>query len=479
MTGPKNGKVKVAAAKRTKVIVEQAPKKKKAKKSKTSGTLKNWGGAIGGYFGGTPGAMIGQAAGSLISKITGFGDYKVNKNSLIQGNTVPSFSTSGDGMVLSHSEMIGDVQGSVGFALTSFQLNPGLLQTFPLLSRIAESFEEYEMDGLVFMYRPSSGSAVSSTSSALGVVILATDYDAINPPFQNKQQMESYEYATSTVPFTGCIHPVECARAKNVLDNLYVRAGPQPPGSDIRLYDMGNFQIATQGMQSVYTVGELWVSYNCRFRKPRLSGNIYNSQHLRSITLPSGTANDQLLFGTDPPYHHETLDSDQEFYAIAVANRAFGIKIKQVGVYILYVRTNFTTSTVGPAYVLTAGSNITLAQPYIFEGNQSGFVNSNTNFRTMSMTAVTVTSAGITSNNDVAYTMNAAIGTAGDTDFQIWRIGTTAPLLLSELPAQFTSLSLTDGAKVLSGAKSPDPFDRPIMAEMKEQTDRGWFSIGR
>lgn len=295
----------------------------------------------GNYLGGPLGGAVGLAAGKLISSITGFGDYRVNSNTITAGNSVPTFKQGGHGVRMCHREFISDVTGSVEFKNTSYSINPGLPRSFPWLSLMGDHFEEYEMKGLVFEYRPSSGSAVSSTSSALGVVVMATDYDPVNDPFPNKQVMESYEFSNSTVPFNGCMHPVECARGRNVMDNLYLRKDDtELVDQDRRFYDMGNFQIATVGMQSSYVVGELWVSYDCIFKKPRLPISLSTPciKYAYVVENPEGSTGSQILGpggGLLIPSSTLTIDD--------VAPFSNGVIIKKSGTYYL-------TLTLGPLY---------------------------------------------------------------------------------------------------------------------------------
>jgi hypothetical protein len=186
-------------------------------------------------------------------------------------NQAPSFRPTVDGVRVTHREYLGDVVGSVGFSMpTAYPINPGMAVTFPWLSTISSAFEEYSFEGLVFEYKTTSGSAVSASSAALGAVIMATNYDVADANFISKQDMESYEFAVSVVPFQNCLHPVECNPSRNVLGRQYTRFGAVG-SEDLRFYDMGNFQLATQGMQSVYTCGELWVTYDIRLLKPRIN----------------------------------------------------------------------------------------------------------------------------------------------------------------------------------------------------------------
>jgi len=84
--------------------------------------------------------------------------------------------------------------------------------------------------------------------------------------------MENYEFGASVKPSCSLMHPIECAKAQSVLGDLYVRATPGvPAGSDRRLYDFGNFQIASNGCQGTsVNLGELWVTYEIELFKPKV-----------------------------------------------------------------------------------------------------------------------------------------------------------------------------------------------------------------
>jgi hypothetical protein len=252
--------------------------------------------ALGHAVFGPIGGKLGGFAGSMIDVITGHGGYKIRSNSIMNGQSIPSFQSGGDGTRVCHREYIADIAGSIAFSDVVYPLNPGISTTFPWLSQIAAQFEEYQMNGLVFEYRPTSGTAVSANSAALGVVNIATNYDALEAPFDNKQQMDSYEYSSSTVPFEPMVHGVECARGLTPLHTMYIRtAAIAATNTDLRFYDMGFTQVATSGLQSAYTVGELWVSYDVTFRKPRLAtvaeadtGGAYD--HWASSAISTATA---------------------------------------------------------------------------------------------------------------------------------------------------------------------------------------------
>lgn len=249
------------------------------------------------------GARLGAAAGNILQKgfkkLTGFGDYKESGRPLNMGGDVPQFANSGGAgqagsIRVQHREFIQDIQGSTAFAIQSFVLNPGLNDTFPWLDAVANNFEQWRLRGAAFVFKATSGTAVASTNTALGTVIMATQYNAYASPFQNKQQMENYQFAQSGVPFNDITHYIECAPSQTTISNLYVRSGSVPANQDARLYDMGVFYLATVGMQAATTIGELWVTYDIELLKPRIitgsGGNIVLTDHFNLGTTPTPTA---------------------------------------------------------------------------------------------------------------------------------------------------------------------------------------------
>lgn len=258
-----------------------APRKPRApRKPKSNGFGQAVGSALGSMLGGSPGAAIGAAVGGgaeeLVRKITGFGDYKVNHNSLVTDvDTVPMFKPGQRATMVRHREFIQDIVTSStpgAFNIDSFPINPAMPETFPWLCEIAEQFEEYRIHGMVFEYKTTSSDALNSTNTALGTVVLATQYNSLSAAFLNKQQMENYEFACSTKPSCSVLHPIECDKFQTPAEVLYTRNSVVNNSGDIRLYDMGRFSIATVGFQGAsVNIGELWVSYDIEFLKPRMS----------------------------------------------------------------------------------------------------------------------------------------------------------------------------------------------------------------
>lgn len=229
-------------------------------------------------LGGTIGAHLGHGLHQVIKALTGFGDYEVESNSLMPsslGGDPPIVkNTANNSHIVHHREYIGDVYASTAFQVTTYPINPGIIGTFPWVQQQADSYEQYKFRGLVFEFKSMSSDAVLSTSasSALGTVVMSTQYNVYDTPFTDKRTMENYEYANSCKPSCSMMHPIECKMSQTTVSELYVRQGSVSQG-DLRLYDLGNFSIAVQGMQNTQpnqVIGELWCSYELEFFKPKL-----------------------------------------------------------------------------------------------------------------------------------------------------------------------------------------------------------------
>lgn len=251
-----------------------APKKSKSsnKKPPSLGRALLTAGLSGlGGLAGPIGAKIGGSLGDWGANILGMGDYKVEENTLLSGNGVPSMHNSGArSMRVKHREFLGDITGSSAFTTRSFTIQPGSSNTFPWLSRMAELFQSYRIHGMVFTFNSTSADALNSVNTALGTVIMSTQYNVSQPPFTSKAEMEQYEYTVAGRPSRNLTHIIECDPSLQVMDHLFCRSGALPAGQDYQFYDWGTFQFATVGMQAAATIGELWVSYDIEFFKPRI-----------------------------------------------------------------------------------------------------------------------------------------------------------------------------------------------------------------
>lgn len=170
--------------------------------------------------------------------------------------------------VVEEDEFIGAVNGSVGFAVTSYALNPGQVGTFPWLSVQAAQWEKYRFDYLEFYYKREVSEF--ATNGTTGKVILGVDFDASDPAPSSKQQIEDSDPRVDGMPCENLRLPLSGKQLHPLTPVSYVRSGGLPGSSDIKTYDVGNFNIATQGCQNTSEIGELRVRYRVSFSIPIL-----------------------------------------------------------------------------------------------------------------------------------------------------------------------------------------------------------------
>lgn len=319
------------------------------------GTLAAAGGAIGGMYGRPD---VGAGLGLAASKILGFGAYKVKRNSMIdEGQSPANMHSTNSTARIRHREYICDIVSSATantFQSQVFNINPGLENTFPWLAPVANQYEQYEIKGMVFEFKSLYADAIASSAanSTLGGVVMSTNYNSVAAPWTSKQQMENTEFTTSAKPSISFYHPIECAPNQTTVQNLYVRSAAPPLNADLRMYDMGLFQIATFGIASAsVVVGELWCTYEVELYKP-IAQSIEGQNVQTDMFDISGTINNTNVFGTV-----RTLKSGSSIGGDITANNVYNFPDSAPTGYYFVSLTGDSTTSPGPS-VLTSISAV-------------------------------------------------------------------------------------------------------------------------
>jgi len=224
-----------------------------------------------------PAYNFGYALGSKIKEITGFGAYHVRSNVLM--GQVPQVSNPSDvegGLVISHREYLGDVITSAtpgAFSIQDFVINPGTARTWEWLAQIAVNYEQWKPQGILFAFKSTSADALNSTNTALGTVIMATQYNPYNGDFKTAAEMMSYEYSTSGRPSEDIIHMIECDPHQGAISTFFTQTKniSLSADGDRRFLQLGKFYLATTGFQGAkVNIGQLWVTYQICLLKPKL-----------------------------------------------------------------------------------------------------------------------------------------------------------------------------------------------------------------
>nr|AQU11706.1 capsid protein [Cruciviridae sp.] len=312
------------------------------------------GAIFGGPGGAALGGSIGSQAGSLLGKITGLGDYKIkyntlakNSTKLLSGDSVPAVQNTHTGVRICHREYITDINSSVNFINSQYNINPGLSSTFPWLSGVAQNFQQYKLHGMIFTFVSTSADALNSTNTALGTVIMSTNYNASQAPFLNKSQMENNEFTTSSKPSNNIMHMIECDPKQTIQEGkFYIRTGSLPANQDIKTYDVGLFQLGTVGSQAVATVGELHVSYDIEFMKP-IDLSLVGTQNKCAHYFANAGVTTSNYFGTAQVQRFDTIGITLSANTITF-NPQFALPGDQFLLYIYWIGT--AVSTVSPNF---------------------------------------------------------------------------------------------------------------------------------
>jgi len=307
-------KNKKASKANTQVVVYRPPKQnnkqvvvrsvapKKSKKKPIMVPKYSLGAGLG-QAAGAVGTHLGTMAGGFLSKILGMGSYRIRSNSLMDGAQVPVMHSSNEMITVRHRELVTELIGSNNFPtpnILTLGINPGLIGTFPWLSTVASSFQEYKFLGLVFEFVSDVTAFTPATGAPAGFVTLATQYRSDQGPYANRIEMTNSEYATECRSDGCMIHPVECDPLENPSRIQYVRNGSLPANSDVKTYDLGLLNISVFNPPTTGVVGQLWASYEVAFYKPAMGTDSLADVlpfyfHIKAATAPS---NNQPLGGT-------------------------------------------------------------------------------------------------------------------------------------------------------------------------------------
>jgi hypothetical protein len=271
----KNGKQK-----QQQIKPKPAPqqRRQRAQQALPKGTFSALGGMAGSLVP-IPGAsIVGSLLGKGISRVVGFGDYKVSENSLATysyaDSVVPAFGKAMSETRITHREFVMNIvapDNPTAYNNQTFVLNPSNTTLFPWLSTVAKNYQQYRINGMVITLK--STTSEYTAAGALGVYGIASNYNVTDSPYPDLASFENSEFAVVSKPSMSVMHCIECKDFVKGEKLLYVRdANATIAGAvqDDRFYDFARVQVMTDGLpQAPGTVlAQLWVSYDITLCKP-------------------------------------------------------------------------------------------------------------------------------------------------------------------------------------------------------------------
>lgn len=174
-------------------------------------------------------------------------------------------------VLFSHHEYIGDVISSstiAAFLLQQFAINPGQSLLFPWLSTIAGNFVNYLFEELELVFVSTSTVALSTTTQQLGVAGGRCVMDPTLPVDNGMQQLLNSHNKVISSPAKSWSIRFPCS--ENAKGSYTIRTGAQPANTDLRMYDIGYFEVFTNALAvASQDIGQLHVKYKVHLFKPQ------------------------------------------------------------------------------------------------------------------------------------------------------------------------------------------------------------------
>lgn len=256
-----------------------------------------------------------------MKRFFGMGDYELKSNSLISGGmssgAMQVIPVGQRAIRIVYREYIGDVYThpttAGAFNVQSYVLNPGLVSVFPWMAPIAQQYDEWSPNGIVFEFKSTSSEYVAT--QALGSVIMATEYDVLDAAPANKQTMLNLAYSNEAKPSCGILHGIECDPRDTPNRIFFTRSGAIPSGADQRDYDLATFYVATQGGSTAnLNLGSLYVHYDITLRKEQIFNGIPMKGQLWATVMPTAnTLSAGFPLGTAWPTTFGTMKLGTDF----------------------------------------------------------------------------------------------------------------------------------------------------------------------
>lgn len=224
-----------------------------------------------------------------------------------------------------HREYIADIVAAAGtpsaFVANGYVINPGQSRSFPWLSRVASNYESYRFDKLIFAYE------TEAPSSLGGTLVLTIDYDAADAAPTSKQQAMAYRSSVRSAPWTPCLH-ASIGEDLHKAKSNFIRLGAQPPGTDIKTYDIGNLFVISQGVTTASaTLGELYVEYDVMLMTPVF-------ENVSGVVPVGGTIDSTGTETKANPFGDGTNQIVAPSYGISVDNKS-RVSFANPGTYII------------------------------------------------------------------------------------------------------------------------------------------------
>jgi hypothetical protein len=254
-------------------------------------------------------------------------EYALEERNLAGKGRTRNGTTNRRDFVIEEDEYIAEVTpaNEPAFNVTQYPVNPGQVGTFPWLSTIAKNFEKYCFEKLEFYYKREVSEF--ATNGQTGKVIYSFDTDASDPAPFGKQEMEATDPHEDALPSENFRLPIPTKMLIPLMNDAhFVRPGALPPGTDLKTYDVGTLNVATQATAANTATGELHVRYRVRLMVPVLPPG--GSQAAGTLQGAGGSFTAATPFGAAPVSNGAVTIAAAGTKVISISNVQVGTEIQ-------------------------------------------------------------------------------------------------------------------------------------------------------
>lgn len=179
-------------------------------------------------------------------------------------STQPRVTTSPKGcrVVQDHELITGSVGADAStLDIQNYPINPGMEISFPWLCNTAINWEQYRIHRLEYFYVPFCG------TQTVGMVTLAPEYDASEPPPVSEAQLNNNFGAVSGPVWKPMSLRMNAQALMGLGPRKFIRGTAM--AGDIKTFDAGILRLGVNNLTSTALVGKLYVSYDIEFFMPQ------------------------------------------------------------------------------------------------------------------------------------------------------------------------------------------------------------------
>jgi hypothetical protein len=250
-----------------------------------------------------------------------------------QRSTAPKVISSAKMTRIIHRELVATVNGNTTFGVDTYPLNPGLSGSFPWLSSIAGSYEQYRFNRLVFRY------VTRAPTTYVGSILMAPEYDAIDAAPSSELLASQMNGAVEDSPWKDQVLQFNVGDMFPMGPRKYMRTGTLPTSSDLKTYDAGQLFLCEVACADTSAIGKLWVEYDVELHIPQ-NPSAAAAANIGSAMNFSRAAAQSLTTATPAVVAFDT----EEYNALGSSN-ASGVFTLPAGSYLSSGLLNVSTST--------------------------------------------------------------------------------------------------------------------------------------